>query len=65
MSHAVSARYLGRADTGGRMTRSGTLLARVENKACQTLPSPERRAIRQERGLLKEGEEDYIGKKGH
>lgn len=64
MSRAVSARYLGQAGTGGRMTCSVTLLAQVENRACQTLPSPERRAIRQERTVLKEGDESYIGKKG-
>lgn len=62
MSHAVSARYLGQAGTGGRMTCSGTLLAQVENKACQTLPSPERRVVRQERRLLQEGDESYVGK---
>lgn len=65
MFHAVSARYLGQAGTGGRMTHSGTSLAQVENRACQTLPSPERRVTRQESGLLKEGDESYIGKKDH
>lgn len=65
MSRAVSARYLGQAGTRGRMTCPGTLLAQVEDRACQTLPSPERRVTRQEIGLLKEGDESYIGKKGH
>lgn len=34
------------------MACSGMFLAQVENGACQTLPSPETRVIRQERRLL-------------
>jgi len=47
------------------MTCSGTLLAQVENRACQILPSPERRVVRQERRLLEEGDESYIVKNSH
>lgn len=56
MSHAVSASYLGQAGIRGRMACLGTLLAQVENWACQTLPSPERRVIMQRKLLSKEDE---------
>lgn len=56
MSHAVGASYLGQAGIRGRMACLGTLLAQVENWACQTLPSPERRVIMQRKLLSKEDE---------
>lgn len=55
-SHAVSASYLGHTGTVGRMACSGMLLAQVENRACQILPSPEIKVIRQDRRLLEERE---------